>query len=175
MSRLFPPLDTLSRMHSDAVIQELASNLSAVIATHGAYRPESLHTPSQPVTNPACRKTHKMQTEAKTSQTGPHSSLQDSDPLSTTPITHPVSSGGSAAESHPKRERRTFGTDDPHPIQKALSDWLLEACDPDVPTRAVALRGLTQMVQNRRPEVVQDQEKILTVGCWFPQQCCSWL
>lgn len=173
MSRLLPPLGTLSRLHSDVVIQELASNLSAVIATHSAYRPERLHATSQPVTNPAFRKTHKMQTEAKTFHTGPHSSLQHSDQLPTSPITNPVSSEGSAAESHPKCGGRTFGTDDPHPVQKALSDWLLEACDPDVPTRAVALRGLTQMVQNRKPEVVQDQEKILTVGCWFPQQCCS--
>lgn len=175
MSRLLPPLDTLSRLHSDVVIQELASNLSAVIATHGAYRPESLHATSQAFTNPAFRKAHKMQTEAKTFQTGPHSSLQDSNTLPTTRITHPVSSGGSAAESYPKRGGRTCGTDDPHPVKKALSDWLLEACDPDVPTRAVALRSLTQMVQNRKPEVIQDQEKILMVGSWFPQQCCSWL
>lgn len=165
MSRLLPPLETLSQMHSEVVIQELASNLRAVIATHGAYRPEGLTAAAQPSTNPAFRKTQKMQTEANNSQTGPHSSSPDSYPPPNTQITHPVSSGGSAAELGPKGGGRTSGTNGPHPPTKAFSDWLLEACDPDVPTRVFALRGLTQMVQNGNPEVVQAQEKILMVGC----------
>lgn len=165
MSKLLPHLDTLSQ-HSEVVIQELASSLSAVIATHGAYRPESLTDTAQPFKNPAFRKTQKMQTKAKNSQTGPHSSPPDSNPPPNTQITPPASSGGSAAELGPKGGGRTFGTNDPHPVTKAFSDWLLEACDPDVPTRAVALRGLTQMVQNGKAEAIQAQEKILKVGYW---------
>lgn len=38
---------------------------------------------------------------------------------------------------------------------------LLEACDPEVPTRAVALRALTRLVQERDAEAVQAQEQIL--------------
>lgn len=172
MSRLLPPLETLAQMHSEVVIQELASNLRAVIATHGAYWPESLNTAAQSSRNPAFKKTQKMQSKANNSQTGRHSSSLDSNLPPNTQITHPLSSGGSIAELGPKRGERTSGTNDPCPHTKALSDWLLEACDPDVPTRAVALRGLTQMVQNRNQESVQAQEKILMVGC-FLTVCAS--
>uniref|UniRef100_H3CNZ9 Transport and golgi organization 6 homolog (Drosophila) n=1 Tax=Tetraodon nigroviridis TaxID=99883 RepID=H3CNZ9_TETNG len=46
---------------------------------------------------------------------------------------------------------------------RAVSELLLEAFDPDVPTRAVALRELAQMIQSRRREAVQAQEQILRV------------
>lgn len=172
MSRLLPPLETLAQMHSEVVVQELASNLRAVIATHGAYWPESLNS-AQSSRNPAFKKTQKTQSKANNSQTGLHSSSLDSNPPPSTRITHPLSSGGgSIAELGPKGGERTSGTDGPCPHTKALSGWLLEACDPDVPTRAVALRGLTQMVQNRNQEAVQAQEKILTVGS-FLTVCAS--
>lgn len=47
---------------------------------------------------------------------------------------------------------------------RAVSELLLEAFDPDVPTRAVALRELAQMIQSRRREAVQAQEQILRVS-----------
>lgn len=47
---------------------------------------------------------------------------------------------------------------------KAFSDLLLEALDPDVPTRAAALRTLTHMLQNKTAEALQAQEKILNVS-----------
>lgn len=172
MSRLLPPLETLAQMHSEVVIQELASNLRAVIATHGAYWPESLNTAAQASRNPAFKKTQKMQSKANNSQTGLHSSSLDSNLPPSTQITRPLSSGGLIAELGPKGGKRTSGINGPCPHTKALSDWLLEACDPDVPTRAVALRGLTQMVQNRNQEAVQAQEKILMVGC-FLTVCAS--
>ncbi|XP_070763737.1 LOW QUALITY PROTEIN: transport and Golgi organization protein 6 homolog [Enoplosus armatus] len=163
MSRLLPPLETLSQKHSEAVIQELASNLRAVIATHGAYWPESLRTAAaQPSRNPETtakknnnnngvpfRKEQKMQTEPSDSQTSPRSP-------SKAHVRHPASSGGSAAGTNPKAGERTSG-----PPTKTFSDWLLEACDPDVPTRAFALRVLTKMVQNGNPEAAQAQEKLL--------------
>lgn len=47
---------------------------------------------------------------------------------------------------------------------KGFPEVLLEALDPDVPTRAAALRELTQMVQHKRPEALQAQEEILNVS-----------
>lgn len=176
MSRLLPPLETLSQKHSEVVIQELASNLRVVISTHGAYWPENLTAAAQPSRNPETtaknssvpfRKKQKMKTEANGSQTSPNSSSLYSNSPSNTHIRHPASSGGSVAGKSPKGGERTSGTSDPCPPTKPFSDWLLEACDPDVPTRAFALRILTQMVQNGNPEAVQAQEKVLTVGCFF--------
>uniref|UniRef100_A0A8C2X1T3 Transport and golgi organization 6 homolog n=1 Tax=Cyclopterus lumpus TaxID=8103 RepID=A0A8C2X1T3_CYCLU len=143
MSRLLPLLESLSQKHADVVIQELATDLRAVIATHGAYRPENFPAVAPPSRNPETtvknnsvpsRKKQNMQTEANNSRINPQSSLPDS---------------------------RTSGTRNLSLPTKPLSDWLLEACDPDVPTRAFALRVLTQMVQNKNPEAVQAQEKVL--------------
>ncbi|KAM4734582.1 transport and Golgi organization protein 6 homolog isoform 2-T2 [Anableps anableps] len=136
MWRLLPPLEVLTQQHPDVAIQELASNLRAVIATHGAYRPENL---ADAVTN------SKMKSEGRNQQTPVGRFPQSSQ--------HPSPTGGGGAS----------GSDDPEPNNKPLSDWLLEACDPDVPTRAVALRVLTRMVRRRDPEGVQAQGKVLTL------------
>uniref|UniRef100_A0A8D0AU79 Transport and golgi organization 6 homolog n=1 Tax=Sander lucioperca TaxID=283035 RepID=A0A8D0AU79_SANLU len=143
MARLLPPLETLSQKHPGVVIQELASNLRAIIATHGAYWPENLTD------------------VAHDTQTSPHSSPPDSNSPSNTHIRHPASSGRSAAGISPQGGGRTSGTSNICPPTKPFSDWLLEACDPDVPTRAFALRVLTQMMRKENPEAVQAQEKVL--------------
>ncbi|XP_054476593.1 transport and Golgi organization protein 6 homolog isoform X2 [Anoplopoma fimbria] len=170
MSRLLPPLESLSQKHSEVVIQELASDLRAVIATHGAYRPENFTTVAPPSRNPETtvknnrgplRKKQNMQTEATNLQTSPHSPLPNSNSPSNSHDRHPASSGMSAAGVSPKGGGRTSGASNLHLPTKPLFDLLHEACDPDVPTRAFALRVLTQMVQKENPEVVQAQEKVL--------------
>ncbi|XP_068579627.1 transport and Golgi organization protein 6 homolog isoform X2 [Cebidichthys violaceus] len=167
MSRLLPPLESLSQKHSDVVIQELASDLRAVIATHGAYRPETSTAVAPPSRNPKptvknnsvpSRKNQNMQTDADDSQTSPQSALPDGNSPSNR---HPASFGRSTAGESPKGGGGASGTSNLHIPTKPLSDWLLEACDPDVPTRAFALRVLTQMVQKENPEAVQAQEKVL--------------
>ncbi|XP_077424647.1 transport and Golgi organization protein 6 homolog isoform X2 [Vanacampus margaritifer] len=154
MSKLLQPLETLSQQHPEVFIQELASNLRAVIATHGAYRPDN-HTTSAPGSkdngissknNLPSRKRNK--TEAKKSQTSPPSLLSANNNLKKSSLKHTMSSGDSVAGETSSSS-------------KAFSDWLLEACHPDVPTRAFALRTLTQMVQSRDQEIVQAQEKVL--------------
>ena len=174
MSRLLPPLEILSQKHSDVVIQELASNLRAVICTHGAYWPENLTAASQPSRIPErtaknnsvpSKKKQNIQTEANISESCSHSSSPDSNSPCNTHITHPITSGVSLAGITQRAGGRTNGTSVLCHSFKPLSDWLLEACDPDVPTRAFALRLLTQMVQNENPEAVQAQEKVLMVGC----------
>ncbi|KAI1890045.1 hypothetical protein AGOR_G00169170 [Albula goreensis] len=86
MTLLLPPLDRISQEHPEQVIQELASDLRAAVATHGAFCPDT-----------------------------------------------------------------------------AFSECLLEACDPDVPTRAVALRTLTRSLQDRNTEALQAQDQVLTL------------
>uniref|UniRef100_A0A3Q3LIW8 Transport and golgi organization 6 homolog (Drosophila) n=1 Tax=Labrus bergylta TaxID=56723 RepID=A0A3Q3LIW8_9LABR len=131
MSRLLPPLETLSQKHSEVFIQELASNLRSVIATHGAYRPENLSAAAQTPRNPEALEKN------------------NSVPC------------GSTAGGSPQSQERTSSTSEPRPPIKSFSDCMLEACDPDVPTRAFALRVLTQMVQNKNPEAVQGRENVL--------------
>ncbi|XP_030281908.1 transport and Golgi organization protein 6 homolog [Sparus aurata] len=161
MSRLLQPLEKLSQIHSEVVIQELASNLRAVIATHSAYQPENLSIAAHPSRNPPNRKKQKMQTEADNSQSSPYSPPQDSTSQTNTQTEQPVSSKRSATGVSPKDGGMNSGTSDPCPSTKAFSDLLVEACDQDIPTRAVALRILTQMVKNGNPEAVKAPEKVL--------------
>lgn len=172
MSRLLSPLETLSQEHPEVVIQELASNLRAVIATHGAYRPENLttataHSSKESETKPKnnsvpVKKKKKAQTEANISQTTPLSPSLDANTPSSSHIGHPASS--TAGTSPKSGGKSSSSSSDLSSSTKAFSECLLEACDPDVPTRAVALRVLTRMVQNRDPEAVQAQEKVLIVS-----------
>uniref|UniRef100_A0AAQ4RU25 Transport and golgi organization 6 homolog (Drosophila) n=1 Tax=Gasterosteus aculeatus aculeatus TaxID=481459 RepID=A0AAQ4RU25_GASAC len=155
MWRLLPPLESLSQKHPEVLIQQLASDLRAVIATHGAYRPENFPAVASVSMKPKMT-VKNTQTGANNPQISPHSSPPDRNAQSNRP---PASFGKSAAKVSP--EGRTSGTSTLHPPTKPFSDWLLEACDPDVPTRAFALRVLTQMVQRGNPEAAHTQEKLL--------------
>lgn len=154
MSRLLSPLDTLSQLHPEVFIQELASNLRAVIATHGAYKPDTV---SSSAAHLSCNSDTTMQTKKK---------QKTSNKTSTSSST----SGGSSERettnnipARPSTPARARGLVTSVPPAKPLSDWFLEACDPDVPTRAFALRGLTQLVQSQDPEAVQAQEKVFVL------------
>lgn len=156
MSKLLPPLEILSQQHPDVIIQELASNLRAVIATHGAYRPDS-SSEAISVTDAPPPRNHKtaVKNVVKGEANDSHKPAQSHERLT-------ASSGGSGIS--PGCEGQISGSSDSCPPSKPISDWLIEACDPDVPTRAYALRVLTQMVKHRKPEAIQAQEKILTVS-----------
>lgn len=142
MSHLLSPLDTLSQLHPEVFIQELASNLKTIIATHGAFSPDNLSAPSaQPSSSTDNMKTEKTNRKSSSSRPG-------------------MSGNAPVRSSRSEATKSKEGSDYP---AKPLSDWFLEACDPDVPTRAVALRGLTRLVQQRDPETLQAQEKILVL------------
>lgn len=153
MSRLLSPLDTLSQLHPEVFIQELASNLKAVIATQGAYAPDNLSASSaQPSHNSDATQTKKKQ--KTNSMTGS---------MFTTPDSSSRVETSENAPMQPTSTGAAKGKDISDFPAKPLSDWFLEACDPDVPTRAFALRGLTALVQRRDSETVQAQEKVLVV------------
>lgn len=167
MSRLLPSLETLSQKRSEVVIQELASNLRAVIATHGAYQPDELTAAARPSAIPAFVRTKKMQTETNDSATGSQLSSPVDNTLSNGPTTQSASSGRSASALGPKDGGRTSSSDGFEHPTTAFADLMLEACDPDVPTKAVALRSLTKLVQTGNQDAVQAKEKILMVGWLF--------
>lgn len=181
MSRLLLPLETLSLKHSDLVIQELASNLRTAIATHGAYWPANLTAAAQTSRKPETqknnsllsRKKQKPQIETDNSQTNAHSPSPGSNSPLSTHIKHPAPCGGTGSGITLQDKGGTSGTSADGSLTKPFSDWLLEACDPDIPTRAFALRVLTQRVKNGDPEAVKAQEKVFTVNCLFtyPKPC----
>ncbi|KAK6318332.1 hypothetical protein J4Q44_G00116230 [Coregonus suidteri] len=196
MSRLLPPLEEISQRHPEVVIQELASDLRAAIATHGAHQPDNLtratkyQSPktdnkvptkknfmtqtrlySHPLNNnPSTHTTQTPNTRAPIQTCIPNLRTQsrsgDGDSLGQKTLpSQRVSSGagqGPAAVSGPDGGQ-SGGRGDSSSSSRAFSDCLLGACDPEVPTRAVALRTLTRAIQNGDREALQNQEKILTL------------
>uniref|UniRef100_A0A8B9KYV5 Transport and golgi organization 6 homolog (Drosophila) n=1 Tax=Astyanax mexicanus TaxID=7994 RepID=A0A8B9KYV5_ASTMX len=138
MSSLLAPLEQLSQQHPDPVIQELASDLRATIATHGAYCPGS-------VINAA-------------GQYGPGASTQTLN-----------------LDKHQNTSSRTSSTHVPHtshtgqPSPKSPSTsrsrpaYTSPACDPDVPSRAMALRALTHILKEGDKEALESREKLLSL------------
>lgn len=151
MSRLLSPLDTLSQLHPEVFIQELASNLKAVISTHGAYTPDNPSAFSASCNSDRIQTNKKQKTNNKTGS------------MFTTPGSSSRSEMSENAAIQPATSEAAKGKESSDFPAKPLSDWFLEACDPDVPTRAFALRGLTLLVQRRDPETVQAQEKVLVL------------
>lgn len=174
MSRLLHSLETLSQKHPDVLVQELANNLRAAIATHGAYQPVTFTTPTQctrnPETPPSKNKLpfwtkQQTQTQVRDPQTSSHSFPPNTiiNAPTNTNIRHPELPKQSALETGTTGGGQTSGSSDPP--TRAFTDLLLDACAPNVPVRALALRMLTQMVQDRNPEAVQSQEKVFMVSC----------
>ncbi|XP_036399762.1 transport and Golgi organization protein 6 homolog [Megalops cyprinoides] len=195
MSALLPPLDRISQQHPDPVIQELAMDLRAAVATHGAFCPDSVTraahpvgsqtdtaTPHTPHRTPASQKTH----TTATPQTTPNTPASQATPLSEhrkasasarrgdrptqTPLVEEVSQGAARSptgtEAHmtvPAGGGSGVSKSPAASPSKAFSECLLEACHPDVPTRAVALRTLTRALQERNTEALQAQERVLTL------------
>lgn len=142
MLKLLPALENLSQVHCVAAVQEMAFSLRSVIATRGAFTPEDLRQH-----RPEFRSTGR--TRVDHAPMPPQSSASEGFPPPSTQKIPWASCGGAAGAAAPPQ---------------SFSDVLLEASDPDVPTRAAALRELTQMVQNKRPEALQAQEEILNVS-----------
>lgn len=155
MLKLLPSLETLSQQHSEEVIRELASGVGAVIATHGAYRPDGFAAVAQKT------QTKRDDSAADSRLPSPPSPLNGPNPNVQSVNASAASEMGAKDGS---RSSSSSGGSQPPTPTKAVADLLLEACDPDVPTKAVALRSLTRLIQTRHPDAVEAQEKIFMVG-----------
>lgn len=165
MFKLLPSLETLSQQHSEEVIRELASGVGAVIATHGAYRPDGFA---------AAAHTRAQETRTKGDDSPADSRLPSpprprNGPNPTTQSTSVNASAASemGAKDGSRSSSSSSGGCQPPTPTRAVADLLLEACDPDVPTKAVALRSLTRLIQARHPDAVEAQEKVFMVGRLF--------
>lgn len=159
MLKLLPSLETLSQQHSEEVIRELASSVGAVIATHGAYRPDGFaaaaHTRAQET------QTKRDDSPADSRLSSPPSPRNGPNPTTqSTSVNASAASGMGAKDGSRSSSSSSNGGCQPPTPTRAVADLLLEACDPDVPTKAVALRSLTRLIQTRHPDAVEAQEKI---------------
>lgn len=216
MSKLLPLLEQISELHPDALLKELATDLKAAIATHGAYRPDTItraaqhhathtHTgTARTKPTPTARQTQPRRAPAAATATTARAQSKPAkrtEPLITeissvsmatkdngTPDAPgaPASSAEQLRVSGSSAERRdrplaasipvspfSAGTAGAEGGPSFISECLLEACDPDVPTRAAALRTLTRALQNHQQEALEAQEKLVTVRQRECLQSCA--
>lgn len=215
MARLLAPLEQISQQHPEPVIQELASDLRATIATRGAYHSDSVTNATQCYSNSAYAQTKnqktsqnqknpvkpsgiserpkahvnkniKMQQVSQKSPMIPSTCCSASAQSTASVPSHSqntacpgtVNTSAEVREQAPSfqhtdgKNRKSFI---PKPAasthvsastapENVFSERLLEACDPDVPTRAMALRALTKCVKEGTKEALEGHEKLLMVS-----------
>ncbi|XP_066570075.1 transport and Golgi organization protein 6 homolog isoform X1 [Amia ocellicauda] len=182
MAVLLPLLDLVSRQHPDTLVQELATDLRATIATHGAYMADSMVRAARSGSSESSNRTagsDTAATEAKQDEETARQREQAKRPVErgagmkagsvmaggqdtgTESLAPPEGPPSHPADMQGLRPSRP----DPPPLQprKHFSECVLEAYDPDIPTRAFALRTLTSMVHKKEAQALNSQEKILTL------------
>ncbi|XP_059120049.1 transport and Golgi organization protein 6 homolog [Peromyscus eremicus] len=146
LKQLLPLLEKVSNTYPDPVIQELAVDLRITISTHGAFSTEAVSTAAQRTLD---KKDPKWKIEE------PEQTSHD------TPT--------EAAQNRPEQEQdppRT-GQESSEPPRgvttEQLREVLLSACDPQIPTRAAALRTLSRWVEQREARALEEQKKLLQI------------
>ncbi|XP_077611784.1 transport and Golgi organization protein 6 homolog [Crocuta crocuta] len=163
LKQLLPLLEKVSNVYPDPVIQELAVDLRITISTHGAFSTDAVsvaarstlnrkdpegkteeHPQSSHEKNTNESDLEQQQSREKCRQTG----LKSHAP----PIPQEV--GGPRATTNQKSGSIT--TDQ-------LQEVLLSAYDPQIPTRAAALRTLSCWIEQREAKALEMQEKLLKI------------
>ncbi|XP_048211183.1 transport and Golgi organization protein 6 homolog [Perognathus longimembris pacificus] len=165
LKQLLPLLEKVSNTYPDPVIQELATDLRITISTHGAFATESVSVAAQSTLK---RKDPegKIEEQQKTSHdrhTGvsqSHLEQQQNHEKS------PQIGQECNAPFIPKENIKPITTTDRKSgsiTTEQLQEVLLSAYDPQIPTRAAALRTLSQWIEQREAKALERQEKLLQI------------
>ncbi|XP_045746793.1 transport and Golgi organization protein 6 homolog [Mirounga angustirostris] len=162
LKQLLPLLEKVSEVYPDPVIQELAVDLHITISTHGAFSTEAVSVAAQSTLN---KKDPEGEIEE---QQASHESYTDESHLQ-------------QQQSHEKSKQTGLKSDAPLIPQEVseprtttnqksgsvttdqLQEILLSAYDPQIPTRAAALRSLSCWIERRETKALEMQEKLLKI------------
>lgn len=162
LKQLLPLLEKVSNTYPDPVIQELAVDLRITISTHGAFSTEAVSVAAQSTLNkkhPEGKTERQQQTNHEGHTDMSHSYLKQQKSNETglesdaAFISQDVSEPGTTANQ--KSESITT---------EQLQEVLLSAYDPQIPTRAAALRTLSRWIEQREARALEVQEKLLKVS-----------
>ncbi|XP_073164411.1 transport and Golgi organization protein 6 homolog isoform X2 [Lepidochelys kempii] len=171
LKQLVPLLEEISRIHLEPVIQELAADLRITICTHGAFSTQTVGTAAQSTlgekigSSRSGGQTHTNPTERPENKTAglilgqPQSNENCSHTNSLTSNPRPKGKNG---ESTVQKECPVETPTADHTPQQ-LQELLLSAYDPEIPVRAAALRRLSRLLEQRDPDGLKAQEKLLKV------------
>lgn len=154
----------VSRTYPDPVIQELAVDLRITISTHGAFSTEAVSVAAQSTLNKkdaegkteACQQaSHGRSTDESRSHFEQHQSHEK-----------PKQTGLKSAAPVPQVSQHSPITNQKSGsiTTEQLQEVLLSAYDPQIPTRAAALRTLSHWIEQREAKALELQEKLLTVS-----------
>lgn len=152
LKQLLPLLEKVSNTYPDPVIQELAVDLRITISTHGAFSTEAVSMAAQSTLNKKDPewKIEQQQTSHDTlTEVAPDHLKQEQDPPKTDQESHEP--GIAASQPHRNITSEQF------------QEVLLSACDPQIPTRAAALRTLSRWVEQREAIALKDEKKLLKI------------
>ncbi|XP_005345473.1 transport and Golgi organization protein 6 homolog [Microtus ochrogaster] len=152
LKQLLPLLEKVSNTYPDPVIQDLAVDLRITISTHGAFSTEAVSMAAQSTLNKKDPewKIEQQQTSHDTlTEVAPEHPKQEQDPPKTEQESHEP--GIAASQPHRNITSEQF--------QEVLSS----ACDPQIPTRAAALRTLSRWVEQREAIALKDEKKLLQI------------
>ncbi|KAM7332576.1 hypothetical protein ACRRTK_009284 [Alexandromys fortis] len=152
LKQLLPLLEKVSNNYPDPVIQELAVDLRITISTHGAFSTEAVSMAAQSTLNKKDPewKIEQQQTSHDTlTEVAPDHPKQEQDPPKTDQESHEP--GIAASQPHRNITSEQF------------QEVLLSACDPQIPTRAAALRTLSRWVEQREAIALKDEKKLLQI------------
>nr|XP_060643989.1 transport and Golgi organization protein 6 homolog [Anolis sagrei ordinatus] len=162
LKRLVPLLEEVSHVHPEPVIQELAADLRIAIGTHKAFSAETISSAAQNTLGKGC-----AEAEAHTNREPsekPERGIPESSLLPPPKATGSRSDSGSVSpKTHLAAKSMPEARDSDPPAIQDLRELLLSAYDPDIPTRAAALRSLSRLIEQRDPEALKTQETLLKV------------
>ncbi|XP_069848717.1 transport and Golgi organization protein 6 homolog isoform X1 [Dipodomys merriami] len=165
LKQLLPLLEKVSNIYPDPVIQELATDLRITISTHGAFATESVSVAAQ----------------STLKRKDPEGKIEKQQQISHDRHTGVAQSHLEQQQNHEKSPQmgQEYNTpfipkEDSEPstitnkksgsiTTEQLQEVLLSAYDPQIPTRAAALRTLSQWIEQREAKALERQERLLQI------------
>ncbi|XP_044519086.1 transport and Golgi organization protein 6 homolog [Gracilinanus agilis] len=178
LKKLVPLLEEVSCTYPEPVIQELAADLRITICTHGAFSTDAVSAAAQVTMKKKEPGGDKMEgqlhsksrrsSEADVVQTHSGQQPQCEKASHTESSSAAPSMPPEAQESRPRQQcllaESTAANQSPRgATPEQFQEVLLSAYDPEIPTRAAALRTLSCWIEQRTPQALRTQEKLLKV------------
>ncbi|XP_069918737.1 transport and Golgi organization protein 6 homolog isoform X1 [Oryctolagus cuniculus] len=161
LKQLLPLLDKVSSTYPDPTIQELAVDLRITISTHGAFATEAVSVAAQSTLSKKDPE-RKPEGQRHTNADGAQSHLEQQQNREKAPLAGQQAQAASVPKGSP--EPSTGTAQKPGSVTtEQLQELLLSAYDPQVPTRAAALRTLSRWIEEREAKALAVQEKLLKI------------
>ncbi|XP_004431827.1 PREDICTED: transport and Golgi organization protein 6 homolog isoform X1 [Ceratotherium simum simum] len=165
LKQLLPLLEKVSNTYPDPVIQELAADLRITISTHGAFSTEAVSVAAQSTLSkkdPQGKIEGQQQISRERSTDVSHSHLTQQQSREKSNETD-LKSNAPLIPQEVSEPSTTTNQKSGSITTEQLQEVLLSAYDPQIPTRAAALRTLSCWIEQREAKALEMQEKLLKI------------